>query len=71
MSARNPAFSRLDLRIQKSWTFSKWSLAVHLDVQNVFNAENREGFRYSYDYRRREGTPGLPILPVLGLRGEL
>ena len=71
MSARNPPFSRLDLRIQKTWTFSRWSLAAYLDVQNVLNAPNREGFAYSYDYRERQGARGLPILPILGLRGEL
>ncbi|MDF2693606.1 MAG: TonB family protein / TonB-dependent receptor [Labilithrix sp.] len=71
MSARNPAFSRVDLRIQKTWTFSKWSLAAYLDVQNALNAPNREGFSYSYDYRERTGARGLPILPILGLRGEL
>ena len=71
MSARNPPFSRIDLRIQKTWTFSRWSLAAYLDVQNVLNAPNREGFAYSYDYRERQGARGLPILPILGLRGEL
>ena len=71
MSARNPAFSRLDLRVQKTWTFSRWSLAAYLDVQNALNAPNREGFSYSYDYRERQGARGLPILPILGLRGEL
>ncbi|MBX3193436.1 MAG: TonB-dependent receptor, partial [Labilithrix sp.] len=71
MSARNPPFSRLDLRIQKTWTFSRWSLAAYLDVQNALNAPNREGFAYSYDYRERQGARGLPILPILGLRGEL
>ncbi len=71
MSARNPAFSRLDVRVQKTWTFTHWSAAVYLDVQNVLNAPNREGFAYSYDYRERTGARGLPILPILGLRGEL
>ena len=71
MSERNPAFVRVDGRVQKTWTFSKWSLAVYLDVQNVLNAENREGFAYSYDYRNREGTRGLPVLPIVGIRGEL
>ncbi|HVH47875.1 MAG TPA: TonB-dependent receptor [Labilithrix sp.] len=71
MSARNPAFSRVDLRVQKTWTFAKWSLAAYLDVQNALNAPNREGFAYSYDYRERQGARGLPILPILGLRGEL
>ena len=71
MSARNPAFSRVDLRVQKTWTFSKWSLSGYLDVQNTLNFPNREGFSYSYDYRVRESVRGLPILPILGIRGEL
>lgn len=71
MSARNPAFSRVDVRVQKTWTFSRFSLAAYLDVQNALNAPNREGFTFSYDYRERHGARGLPILPILGLRGEL
>ena len=50
----------------KDWTFSRWSLAVYLDLQNMLNAENREGFTYSYDYRRREAIRGLPILARFG-----
>jgi hypothetical protein len=71
MSERNPAFMRLDARIEKKWTFSLWSLAVYLDLQNALNSPNRQGFTYNYDYTRREGVRGLPILPSLGLRGEL
>jgi hypothetical protein len=71
MSARNPPFSRVDLRVQKTWAFSKWSLAAYLDVQNALNSPNREGFAYRYDYTARDGVRGLPILPILGLRGEL
>lgn len=71
MSARNPAFVRLDVRVEKKWTFNVWSLALYLDVQNVLNSPNREGFSYSYDYTRRQGARGLPIFPALGLRGEL
>lgn len=71
MSERNPAYVRLDTRVEKKWTFTKWSLALYLDVQNVLNSPNREGFSYSYDFRTRDGARGLPIFPALGLRGEL
>lgn len=71
MSARNPAYVRLDARVEKKWTFQVWSLSVYLDVQNVLNSPNREGFSYSYDYRTRDGMRGLPIFPALGLKGEL
>jgi len=39
-------------------------------VQNVFNAENPENFIYDYRFRQRASVRGLPILPVIGLRGR-
>jgi len=70
-SARNPIFQQLDVRVEKTWQFTQWKLACFLDVQNVYNAKNYEGFDYSYDYRKREAVAGLPLLPNLGVRGEL
>lgn len=70
-SARNPTFNRLDLRVQKTWTFDTWRLAWYLDIQNTYNATNREGVTYSFDYSQKGNIRGLPIIPVIGLRGEL
>jgi hypothetical protein len=70
-SARNPTFNRIDLRIEKKWTFDSWRLAWYLDVQNVYNATNQEGISYSFDYSQHSPIRGLPILPIIGLRGEL
>jgi len=70
-SRRNPWFHRLDLRIEKRWDLGDVRLAVHLDVQNVYNATNPEGEIFNYDFRRSVDLPGLPILPSLGVRGEL
>jgi TonB family protein len=70
-SIRNKYFHRLDARIEKKWTFETWSLAFYLDVQNAYNATNAEGIAYDFEYRRSAPIRGLPILPSLGLRGEL
>lgn len=70
-SDRAPLFHQLDLRVEKLWKFSRWSLAAYLDLQNAYNAQNEEGRRYSYDFSKSEPILGLPILPDLGLRGEL
>jgi hypothetical protein len=70
-STRNPAFHQLDLRLEKSWRIGVGSLATYLEVINAYNAENREGTSYSYDYSQSEAVGGLPIFPNLGLRGEL
>ena len=70
-SDRNPFFHRLDLRIEKTWRFADWKFALYLDVQNVYNRQNPEGISYSYDYRQSAVISGLPIIPSIGVRGEL
>jgi TonB family protein len=70
-SLRNPTFNRLDLRVEKKWTFDSWRLAWYLDIQNVYNATNQEGITYSFDYSQKGVVRGLPIIPIIGLRGEL
>jgi hypothetical protein len=70
-TARNPAFHQLDLRVEKSFQLGRLTLAAYADVQNVYNAKNQEGIRYSYDYRESEVVTGLPLFPSIGLRGEL
>ncbi len=45
-SERLPAFHQLDLRVDKTWFFRRWTLALYLDIQNL------------YDYKAY-GQPGL------------
>jgi TonB family protein len=68
-SARKPTFHQLDVRVDRTWTFNLWELSVYLDVQNVYNAQNPEGTIYDYRCRGSEPIRGLPILPILGVRG--
>jgi TonB family protein len=70
LASRLPSFHQLDIRFEKSWAFQSWTLSAYLDVQNVYNAKNAEGF--VFDYRQREETivPGIPILPVIGVKGS-
>ena len=70
-SERDPLFHQLDVRVEKVWRPGPFLIAAYLDVQNVYNQQNREGVRYSYDYRESEEITGLPFFPNLGLRGEL
>jgi len=68
--ARLPPFQQLDVRVDKRWEWSGWSLDGYFDVQNVYDAQNPEDVRYSFDYTRRAYVTGLPVLPSVGLRGE-
>jgi hypothetical protein len=69
-SARAGAFHQLDLRVDKRWIYDGWILGAYLDLQNVYNRKNEDGVEYNYDFTTSQGDNGLPILPVLGVRGE-
>jgi hypothetical protein len=70
-SGRDAPFHSLDVRVDKTWTFAHWKLGAYLDVQNAYNRSNADGRSYNYNYARAGAVSGLPLLPVLGLRGEL
>jgi len=70
-SARLDSFNQLDVRLDKSWTYDRWRLALYLDIQNVYNAQNPEAVQYNFNYRKTDAQAGIPFLPVAGLRGEL
>ena len=69
-SARLPAFKQLDVRVDKIWTFDRWRFSIYLDVQNVTRATNPEAFSYNFDYTMSSPLAGLPLLPIIGLRGD-
>lgn len=70
-SARDPSFHRLDVRAEKRWDFDLWKLYAYLDIQNVYNRQNPEGFGFNYDFSEVQSVAGLPIIPSIGIRGEL
>jgi len=69
-SQRVPDFIQLDARIDKRFIFKGWVLSIYIDVTNVTNNSNVEGYTYSYDYQKRSAVTGLPILPSLGIRSS-
>jgi hypothetical protein len=69
-SGRLGPFHALDVRVDRTWTYDTWRLSAYLDVQNVTNRANPEGWQYRFDYRERARLTGLPILPIIGLKGE-
>ncbi len=55
--ARLNAFHQLDLRVDKSWYYNKWSLMLYFDVQNAYNFKADQP-----DYLIRvEDTAGNPV----------
>ncbi len=69
-SRRLPSFNQLDIRVDKNFVFEKWTLDVYLDLTNAYNNPAVEGIAYNYNYTQSAYFKGLPILPILGVRGS-
>jgi hypothetical protein len=69
-STRLPSFNQLDVRLDRTWTWPTWKLVGYLDVQNVTNRGNVEGYSFNYDFSQKSPATGLPILPILGVNAE-
>lgn len=69
-SDRLGPFMQLDVRLDKEWTYDTWKLTLYIDVQNATNRGNQEGWSYDFDFSERSPLTGLPIAPILGLKGE-
>jgi hypothetical protein len=65
---RLPGFFQIDVRIDKEWVFQEVIATAFLDIQNLTNKSNAEGYQYSFDYRERVALNGLPVLPTVGVR---
>jgi len=69
-SDRLPTFQQLDLRVDKTWVFDTWKFSTYLSVINATNHANVEAPSYNYDYTEKGSVNGLPILPIIGVKGE-
>jgi TonB family protein len=69
-SARMPLFHQLDLRVDKKWQWKYLAFSVYVDVENVYNHKNAEGYVYNFNYTKKGFIYGMPIIPSLGLRLE-
>jgi TonB family protein len=70
-SERINAFQQIDLRVDRKWIFDRWMLTLYFEIQNALNQSNPEGIRYNYNFTQSQPITGLPIIPSIGLRGEL
>jgi hypothetical protein len=67
-------YPQLDIRLDREFTFKRWSLAVFLEILNVIYSENVIGVVYPEENMiRRYDMPQFQgfrwILPTIGLRG--
>jgi len=71
--ARSPAYSRLDIRVEREWFFQGWDAVVYFDFQNVLNRSNTVGFTYTQDPAypdRLRPVENVAFLPTFGFSVE-
>lgn len=69
--SRLGAFHQLDFRVDKTIEAKPLKLSIYLDIQNIYFHRSEEGVSYNFNYTQSAPVQGLPILPILGLRGDL
>lgn len=69
-SERLPTFVQTSLRVDKTWTFRRWSLVTYLDLINAVRGVNPETTIYNYDYSEWAYVRGLPFIPNIGFEAR-
>ena len=67
-SIRLDDFFQLDVRVDRSFVWTRAALDLYLEIQNVTYRQNAEELAYSEDWTRRGAIHGLPTLAVLGAK---
>jgi hypothetical protein len=70
-SIRLPDFVQLDVRAERRFTAGTAHLALYAEVHNLTARANAEEIAYSADYTSHDYITGLPVVSVIGIRGEL
>lgn len=69
---RLAAYHQLDLRVEKTWELKALHLSAYIDVFNVYNRLSPDKAVAKYDYSGTKPlSRGLPLLPSVGIRGEI
>jgi hypothetical protein len=69
-SVRIASNHSLDLRVDRRWTFEKWSLITYVDVQNVYNRKPIDVPRFNPRTGEPEQMGSIGILPSIGVSAE-
>jgi len=68
---RLPSVHALDLRVDRRWSFTNWNLIAFIDVQNVYNRKNTQGYQWDFRNRVPKATGNsVGILPAIGVSAE-
>lgn len=69
-TARMKSSHSLDIRVDKRWYFSGWTLITYIDIQNIYNQKNTSGIRWDRREMKVDESSSIGILPTIGISAE-
>jgi hypothetical protein len=69
-SKRLPLFHSADIRVDRRWNLSSWTLVTYMDLQNVYNHKNVEGYTWNARKQIVEANKDIGLLPTIGISAE-
>jgi hypothetical protein len=60
----------LDVRADRRWMFSSWTLITYVDIQNIYNRKPIDVPRYNIRTKKIEQSNAIGILPSIGISAE-
>jgi len=66
-SVRFPVNHSIDVRVDKRWFFSGWTLITYVDIQNIYDRKNITGIRWDQRTQSPEFNETIGILPSIGI----
>lgn len=69
-SRRLKSAHSLDIRVDRRWNFTGWSLITYLDIQNIYNQKNLSGIRWDRQKNKIDESSSIGILPSIGISAE-
>ena len=69
-SLRTDANHSLDVRLDRRWNFTTWSLDTYIDIQNVYNNKAVDIPRWDARNQRVADNRSIGILPSIGVSAE-
>ncbi|HEX2869011.1 MAG TPA: TonB-dependent receptor [Ignavibacteriales bacterium] len=72
-SARYPDYHKLDIRVDRKFSFNGWTLSAYLDLWNIYNRQNVLSYSYKVDSSgslTKNIRTDFGILPILGVTAQ-
>ncbi|MDX2129316.1 MAG: TonB-dependent receptor [Chloroherpetonaceae bacterium] len=69
-AGRLPSSYALDIRVDKRWQFTDWTLITYIDIQNITNQKNADQPRWDVRNNQILDDSPLGLLPTIGINAE-